>query len=50
VFMTPRPGHVERKFSIPLPRPGDINSAELARYASEIAAALKGAEAGGVSE
>jgi NitT/TauT family transport system ATP-binding protein len=29
-------------FDIPLPRPRDINSPELAGYASRIAAALKG--------
>jgi len=50
VLMTPRPGRIEREFSITLPRPRDINSVELARYASEIAAALKGVEAGNVSE
>jgi NitT/TauT family transport system ATP-binding protein len=50
LLMTPQPGRIEREFSIPLPRPRDINSVELARYASEIAAALKGVEAGEVSE
>jgi NitT/TauT family transport system ATP-binding protein len=29
-------------FDIPLPRPRDINSPELAGYASQIAAVLKG--------
>src|SRR6478736_4829595 len=42
VLMSPSPGRIAQIFDIPLPRPRDINSAELAGYASQIAAALKG--------
>jgi NitT/TauT family transport system ATP-binding protein len=40
--MSPTPGRIARIFEIPLSRPRDINSANLAGYASQIAAALKG--------
>ncbi len=42
VLMSPSPGRIAQVFEIPLPRPRDINSPELAGYASRIAAALKG--------
>ncbi len=42
VLMSPSPGRIAQVFEIPLPRPRDINSPELAGYASKIAAALKG--------
>jgi len=42
VLMSPSPGRIAQVFEIPLPRPRDINSPELAGYASRIASALKG--------
>ena len=42
VLMKPGPGRISQIFDIPLRRPRDINSPELADYASQIAAALKG--------
>jgi NitT/TauT family transport system ATP-binding protein len=45
VLMAPGPGRVERVFEVPLARPRDINSPEVASVASEIAAALRGAQA-----
>src|SRR3954469_6633961 len=42
VLMATGPGRIIRTFDIPLPRPRDINSPELAGYASQIAAVLKG--------
>ncbi len=44
VLMSPSPGRIAQIFEIPLSRPRDINSPELAGYASRIAAALKGSE------
>jgi NitT/TauT family transport system ATP-binding protein len=41
VLLSPNPGRVREEFAIPLPRPRDINSVELAGYASRIMAALK---------
>jgi NitT/TauT family transport system ATP-binding protein len=41
-LFSPNPGRVQEQFKIDLPRPRDINSVELARYATEITAALKG--------
>ena len=41
-FLTADRGAFTRMFDIPLPRPRDINSPELAGYASQIAAVLKG--------
>jgi NitT/TauT family transport system ATP-binding protein len=41
VLLSPNPGRVREEFPIPLPRPRDINSLELAGYASRITAALK---------
>jgi NitT/TauT family transport system ATP-binding protein len=48
--MATSPGRIVREFNIPLPRPRDINSPELAGYASQIAAALKGRAEGAASE
>src|SRR4051812_47053297 len=42
VLMATGPGRIIRTFDVPLPRPRDINSPELAGYASQIAAVLKG--------
>jgi NitT/TauT family transport system ATP-binding protein len=42
ILMSPHPGRIREAFPIPLPRPRDINSPELAGYASRIMAALKG--------
>jgi NitT/TauT family transport system ATP-binding protein len=50
VLMAAGPGRIIRTFDIPLPRPRDINSPELAGYASQIAAALKGRAEGAASE
>src|SRR3954451_21895576 len=50
VLMATSPGRIVREFNIPLPRPRDINSPELAGYASQIAAALKGRTGGAASE
>ena len=41
VLLSPHPGRVREEFHIPLSRPRDINSVELAEYASRITAALK---------
>jgi NitT/TauT family transport system ATP-binding protein len=50
VLMKPGPGRISQLFDIPLRRPRDINSPELAGYASQIAAALKGVTGGAASE
>jgi NitT/TauT family transport system ATP-binding protein len=42
VLLSPHPGRIRDDFHIPLPRPRDINSVELAGYATKITAALKG--------
>jgi len=42
VLFSPHPGRIREQFQVPLPRPRDINSIELASYASTITAALKG--------
>jgi NitT/TauT family transport system ATP-binding protein len=44
------PGQIREAFDIPLPRPRDINSIELAQYASTITRALKGYVDGEVAE
>jgi NitT/TauT family transport system ATP-binding protein len=44
VLMSPGPGRISQIFDILLPRPRDINSPELAGYASQVAAALKALE------
>ncbi|MBV8096666.1 MAG: ABC transporter ATP-binding protein [Acetobacteraceae bacterium] len=41
ILLSPRPARIREDFAIPLPRPRDINSTELAEYASHITAALK---------
>ena len=50
VLMAAGPGRITQVFDIPLRRPRDINSPELADYASRIAAALKGRAEGVASE
>ncbi|NBJ11246.1 ABC transporter ATP-binding protein [Microvirga arsenatis] len=50
VLMSPSPGRIQQVFRIPLPRPRDINSPELAGHASRIAAALKGTRMEAASE
>ena len=42
-LFSPHPGRIQEQFKITLPRLRDINSVELARYAIEITASLKGA-------
>ncbi len=41
VLFSAHPGRIREEFKIPLPRPRDINSVELAAYATEITRALK---------
>jgi len=41
VLFSPHPGRIREEFVIELPRPRDINSVELARYATRITATLK---------
>jgi NitT/TauT family transport system ATP-binding protein len=41
ILMSPRPGRIEREFVIPLRRPRNINSLDLAKYSGEMAHALK---------
>ncbi len=41
VLFSPHPGRIREEFQINLPRPRDINSVELAEYATDIRAALK---------
>jgi len=50
LLLSPSPGRIAQEFQIPLKRPRDINSVELAGHASRIAAALKGKAPGTVSE
>ncbi len=50
VLMSPHPGRIREHYDISLPRPRDINSAELAGYAREITSALKGYIASEVDE
>ena len=50
VLMLRDPGRIAQMFDVPLARPRDINSPELASYASQIATALKGKSASGASE
>ena len=42
ILMSPSPGRILRAFDIPLSRPRDMNSVELATHAARIAAALRG--------
>ena len=41
VLFSPHPGRIREEFAIDLPRPRDINSPNLAQYATEITRALK---------
>jgi len=41
VLFSPHPGRVREQFHVDLPRPRDINSTDLAKYATEITRALK---------
>jgi len=40
-LLSPSPGRIQEAFTIPLARPRDINSVEVAKYATELTAALK---------
>jgi NitT/TauT family transport system ATP-binding protein len=42
ILFSPNPGRIREEFAIPLPRPRDINSVDLARYSTEITHVLKG--------
>jgi NitT/TauT family transport system ATP-binding protein len=42
ILFSPHPGRIREEFQIPLPRPRDINSVDLARYSTEITRVLKG--------
>jgi len=42
ILFSPNPGQIREEFAIPLPRPRDINSVDLARYSTEITRVLKG--------
>ncbi len=42
ILFSPHPGRIREQFEIPLQRPRDINSVELASHASRITTALKG--------
>ena len=42
VLFSPNPGRIQEQFRVDLPRPRDINSPELAGYATKIMGALKG--------
>src|SRR5258707_5271075 len=50
IVFSPHPGRVQEEFIIELPRPRDLNSVELATYATEIMRALKGYVTAEVSE
>ena len=50
VLFSPHPGRIREEFTIDLPHPRDINSVELAGYASRITRALKGYYNGNASE
>jgi NitT/TauT family transport system ATP-binding protein len=41
ILFSPNPGRIREEFSIPLARPRDINSVDLARYSTEITRVLK---------
>ena len=41
VLFSPHPGRIKEEFEVRLPRPRDINSVDLAKYATEITRALK---------
>jgi NitT/TauT family transport system ATP-binding protein len=48
ILMSPSPGRIVHQFDIPLRRPRDMNSVELATHAGRIAAALRGRASAGV--
>ncbi len=50
ILLSPHPGRVRERFEIPLPRPRDINTPEVANFAQKITAALKGYLSAEVSE
>jgi NitT/TauT family transport system ATP-binding protein len=50
ILFSRNPGEIREQFEIPLARPRDINSIELAEHASEITRALKGYVEGEVAE
>jgi NitT/TauT family transport system ATP-binding protein len=50
ILMSPSPGRIREEFRIPLSRPRDINTPELAGYAQRIMAVLKGHVSAEVSE
>ena len=41
VLLSPRPGRIQEQFAIDLPRPRNINSVDLAEYATAVTGALK---------
>jgi NitT/TauT family transport system ATP-binding protein len=49
-LFSPHPGRIQERFDIDLPRPRDINTVELVKYASEITRALKRHLAAATSE
>jgi NitT/TauT family transport system ATP-binding protein len=50
ILFSRNPGKIREQFEIPLPRPRDINSIELAEHAGKITRALKGYAEGEVAE
>lgn len=50
VVFSPQPGRVQEQFEISLPRPRNINNAELVRHAAEITRALKNHQKPGLKE
>ncbi len=50
VLFSPHPGRIREEFQIDLPRPRDINSPSLAKYATQITAALKSHRAADLAE
>src|ERR1700755_1386634 len=50
ILFSRNPGRIREQFEIPLPRPRDFNSVELAEHASKITRALKGHIGGKVSD
>ena len=50
ILFSRNPGRIREQFDIPLPRPRDINSIELAEHAGKITRALKGHFTGEVSD
>jgi NitT/TauT family transport system ATP-binding protein len=50
ILMSPSPGRIREEFRIPLSRPRDINTPELAGFAQRIMTVLKGHVSAEVSE